>query len=225
MVWPTPWIAKPANCWSPRSLIRSVNWTTGVDMDPESARPMAVRRSWSPNTPLRTKRRGRQHHGHLSGGVGHQGSAACGLQPADRTVLRADQPRLHGLRAVPRQLHRRPALCRRHAVDVSGPGQRMAAWVTSSPGTISRARSSGRYPRSSRCGRALWPPRATWCSTVRWKAILKAVDAKTGEELYKFKTPSGIIGNVMTYSHNGKQHTSPFCRGSAAGPGSALRPV
>lgn len=35
---------------------------------------------------------------------------------------------------------------------------------------------------------------------------LKAVDARTGEELYKFKTPSGIIGNVMTYKHNGKQY-------------------
>ena len=34
---------------------------------------------------------------------------------------------------------------------------------------------------------------------------LKAVDQKTGKELYKFKTPSGIIGNVMTYSHGGKQ--------------------
>lgn len=35
---------------------------------------------------------------------------------------------------------------------------------------------------------------------------LKAVDAKTGEELYKFKTPSGVIGNVMTYKHKGKQY-------------------
>ncbi|MGI9414907.1 MAG: lanthanide-dependent methanol dehydrogenase XoxF5 [Hyphomicrobiales bacterium] len=35
---------------------------------------------------------------------------------------------------------------------------------------------------------------------------LKAVDASSGQELYKFKTPSGIIGNVMTYMHNGKQH-------------------
>ncbi len=31
------------------------------------------------------------------------------------------------------------------------------------------------------------------------EGYLKAVDAKTGKELYKFKTPSGIIGNVMTY--------------------------
>ncbi len=38
------------------------------------------------------------------------------------------------------------------------------------------------------------------------EGFLKAVDAKTGEELYRFKTPSGIIGNVMTYGHGGKQY-------------------
>ena len=35
---------------------------------------------------------------------------------------------------------------------------------------------------------------------------LKAVDAKTGKELYKYKTASGIIGNVNTYTHGGKQY-------------------
>jgi alcohol dehydrogenase (cytochrome c) len=40
------------------------------------------------------------------------------------------------------------------------------------------------------------------------EGYLKAVDAKTGNELYKFKTPSGIIGNVMTYTHNGKQYVA-----------------
>jgi PQQ-dependent dehydrogenase (methanol/ethanol family) len=35
---------------------------------------------------------------------------------------------------------------------------------------------------------------------------LKAVSAETGEELYRFKTPSGIIGNVMTYESGGKQY-------------------
>ena len=35
---------------------------------------------------------------------------------------------------------------------------------------------------------------------------LKAVSAETGEELYRFKTPSGIIGNVMTYESDGKQY-------------------
>jgi PQQ-dependent dehydrogenase (methanol/ethanol family) len=38
------------------------------------------------------------------------------------------------------------------------------------------------------------------------EGYLKAVDAKTGKELYKFKTPSGIIGNVNTYEFDGKQY-------------------
>ena len=40
------------------------------------------------------------------------------------------------------------------------------------------------------------------------EGYLKAVDAKTGKELYRFKTPSGIIGNVMTYEHAGKQYVA-----------------
>ncbi len=38
------------------------------------------------------------------------------------------------------------------------------------------------------------------------EGYLKAVDANTGRELYKFKTGSGIIGNVTTYMHGGKQY-------------------
>ncbi len=38
------------------------------------------------------------------------------------------------------------------------------------------------------------------------EGYLKAVDADTGAELYRFKTPSGIIGNVMTYTHQGRQY-------------------
>ena len=40
------------------------------------------------------------------------------------------------------------------------------------------------------------------------EGYLKAVDAKTGKELFKFKTPSGIIGNVTTYEHGGKQYVA-----------------
>src|SRR5258707_12311351 len=40
------------------------------------------------------------------------------------------------------------------------------------------------------------------------EGYLKAVDAKTGKELYKFKTPSGIIGNPMTYEQGGKQYVA-----------------
>ena len=40
------------------------------------------------------------------------------------------------------------------------------------------------------------------------EGYLKAVDAQTGRELWRFKTPSGIIGNVNTYKHQGKQYLS-----------------
>ncbi len=35
---------------------------------------------------------------------------------------------------------------------------------------------------------------------------LKCVDAKSGKALWKFKTPSGIIGNVNTWEHKDKQY-------------------
>jgi PQQ-dependent dehydrogenase (methanol/ethanol family) len=35
---------------------------------------------------------------------------------------------------------------------------------------------------------------------------LKVVDEKSGKLLYSFKTPSGIIGNVNTFEHDGKQY-------------------
>ncbi len=38
------------------------------------------------------------------------------------------------------------------------------------------------------------------------EGYLKLRDARTGEELYKFKTPSGIIGNVNTWEYDGRQY-------------------
>jgi PQQ-dependent dehydrogenase (methanol/ethanol family) len=40
------------------------------------------------------------------------------------------------------------------------------------------------------------------------EGYLKAVDAESGRELYRFKTPSGIIGNVNTYTHKGQQYVA-----------------
>ena len=37
---------------------------------------------------------------------------------------------------------------------------------------------------------------------------MKAVDMETGDELYSFRTPSGIIGNINTYEHEGKQYVA-----------------
>jgi PQQ-dependent dehydrogenase (methanol/ethanol family) len=43
------------------------------------------------------------------------------------------------------------------------------------------------------------------------EGYLKCVDANNiNKELFKFKTPSGIIGNVFTYDHRGKQYIGVF---------------
>jgi glucose dehydrogenase len=42
------------------------------------------------------------------------------------------------------------------------------------------------------------------------EGYIKAVDPKDGKELWKFKTPSGIIGNVFTYEHKGKQYVGVY---------------
>jgi PQQ-dependent dehydrogenase (methanol/ethanol family) len=42
------------------------------------------------------------------------------------------------------------------------------------------------------------------------EGYFKCVDQKDGKELYKNRTPSGIIGNVFTYAHKGKQYVGVF---------------
>ena len=43
------------------------------------------------------------------------------------------------------------------------------------------------------------------------EGYMKCVDKKDiNKELFKFKTPSGIIGNVFTYTHKGKQYIGVF---------------
>jgi PQQ-dependent dehydrogenase (methanol/ethanol family) len=42
------------------------------------------------------------------------------------------------------------------------------------------------------------------------EGYIKALDQKDGKELFRFKTPSGIIGNVFTYAHKGKQYVGVY---------------
>jgi glucose dehydrogenase len=42
------------------------------------------------------------------------------------------------------------------------------------------------------------------------EGYVKAVSTKDGKELWKFKTPSGIIGNVFAYEYDGKQYVGVY---------------
>ena len=79
-------------------------------------------------------------------------------------------------------------------------------WATSSPGTPARARSTGPMPEPF----SVWSGALATAGDVVFygtlEGYLKAVDANTGRELYRFKTPSGIIGNVNTWMHKGEQY-------------------
>ena len=151
-------------------------------------------------------KRGRQLQGHLPGGAGLQGRAARGLFAGDRALLRADQPRLHGLRAVQGRLYRGSALCRRDAVDVSASGD------TNMGNFIAWDGKTGKIVWSNPDLFSVWAGALATAGGVVFygtlEGYLKAVDAKTGKELYKYKTPSGIIGNVMTYEHGGRQYVA-----------------
>ena len=142
--------------------------------------------------------------------LGSKDQQPAAFNPQDQAVLRADQPRLHGLRAVQGRVHRGPAVCRRDAVDVPGAG-RHATWATSSPGTRAPARSCSPSPRSSRSGAARSTTAGGIACYGTLEGYLKCVDANDiNKELFKFKTPSGIIGNVFTYEHKGKQYVGVF---------------
>ena len=98
-----------------------VNWTSGVDMDKNSAelRPACGCAAVFD----RCERRGPQQQGHLPGRARIEGRAAGGLFAGHAAVLRADKSRLHGLRAVQSELHGGPALCRGDALHVSASGR------------------------------------------------------------------------------------------------------
>ena len=59
---------------------------------------------------------------------------------------------------------------------------------------------------------AVWSGALTTAGGVGFYGTLEGyvvgVDLADGSELYRFKTPSGIIGNINTYEHDGKQYVA-----------------
>lgn len=59
---------------------------------------------------------------------------------------------------------------------------------------------------------AVWSGALTTAGGVAFygtlEGYIKAVDQQTGKELWRFKTPSGIVGNVNTFQHKGRQYVA-----------------
>ena len=90
-------------------------------------------------------------------------------------------------------------------VKTTPPRTAMAGRATSSLGTRPRGRSSVSSRSCSRCGPAHWRPKATSYFTARLKATSRQSISKATNSTNS-RLPPGIIGNVTTYEHGGKQY-------------------
>ena len=146
---------------------------------------------------------------HLPGRAGREGLAA--VAPSRRAPgCSTSRTRTCAwtAKAMAGQLHRRHAVRRREREDVqAGPGRqpRRVHRLGSGRG----ASRSGRSRRTSRSGAAPWSTAGDVVFYGTMDGWFKAVDAKTGEVLWQFKTGSGIIGQPVTYrGPDGKQYVA-----------------
>jgi PQQ-dependent dehydrogenase (methanol/ethanol family) len=101
-----------------------------------------------------------------------------------------------------------------------GPGGYLGAFIGFNPLT-------GKYEFRDKERFAAWGGALTTAGGLAFYGTmdgwLKAIDVHTGKLLWQFKCPSGIIGNVMTYTNNGKQHVAVYSGvGGWAGIGLAM---
>ena len=181
----------------------TVNWATGIDMDktsPNYGRPTVVEASARPSTTARTS----------------TPRASARRRSAPRTSSR-------------RPTRRRPSCSTCRPTTSAWTTSRSRCRYTAGQPYVGATLSMYPPPGDSnmgnfiawdaQTGKIVWsdPEQfSVWSGALATagdvvfygtlEGYLKAVDAKTGKELYKFKTPSGIIGNVMTYEHDGKQY-------------------
>ena len=184
-----------------------VNWTTGVDMDPNSptyGRPAVVPR-------YSTELKGED--------VNYTGICPAALGTKDQ------QPAAYSPRT---QLHYVPTnhVCMDYEpfrVSYTAGQPYIGATLSMYPAMNSHGGMGNFIAWDATKGKIVWslPEEfSVWSGALATagdvvfygtlEGYLKAVDAETGEELYRFKTPSGIIGNVMTYNHGGKQYVAVY---------------
>ena len=141
---------------------------------------------------------------------GRQGRHSVGVFATHGPALHPRPQHLHGLRGHRGELHRGHAVPRRRREDVSG-ARRVSG----------RARRVGRRAQPQGLGRSRKTSfpcysgvLATGGDVVFYGTMdgwFKAVDARTGTELWKFHVASGIVANPITYlGPDGKQYVAVY---------------
>ncbi len=168
-----------------------VNWTSGVDM--KTGRPTVVKQ-----------------YSTDAGGPDVDVKGICPAALGSKDQQPASYDRKSGLMMVPTNhvVHDATSRSRWNTPRVSRMSARhsrcsprraaMAAWVTSSRGIRRRGKIVWSKPERF----SVWSGALTTAGDVVFygtlEGYIKAVSPKDGKELWKFKTPSGIIGNVFT---------------------------
>jgi lanthanide-dependent methanol dehydrogenase len=185
----------------------SANWATGIVMDrndPQYGRPQVARKY----APFETGT------DDVTKGICPSSLGAKNEQPASHSALT-------GLFYVPTT-----EMCMDYEpfkVSYAVGQPYVGATLTMYPAPDSHNNTGGFIAWDGAKGKIVWskPERfAVWSGALTTaggiafygtlEGYLKAVDQKDGKELFKFKTPSGIVGNPMTYMHDGKQYVAVF---------------
>ena len=184
----------------------AVNWATKVDMDKSSknyGRPEVVAK-YAPGSSGEDV----NYKGICPAALGTKDEQPAAFSPITRAVLRADQPRLHGLRAVPGEptppaspMSARRCRCIRRRARTT--------WATSSPGTPATGKIVWSDPEQF----SVWSGALATAGGVVFygtlEGYLKAVDAKTGKSCCTSSRPRrASSATSMTYEHDGKQYVA-----------------
>ncbi|MBS7588329.1 methanol/ethanol family PQQ-dependent dehydrogenase [Ancylobacter defluvii] len=183
----------------------SVNWATGIDMD--KASPTYGRPLLNPKYGTEAEGEDVTYSGICPAAIGAKNQQPAAYSPAS------------GLFYVPTS-----SLCMDYEpfhVDYASGQPYVGATLNMYPAPGGNGRTGNFIAWDNVKGHIVWsiPERfSVWSGALATaggvvfygtlEGYLKAVDATTGRELYRFKTPSGIVGNVMTYEHRGRQYVA-----------------
>jgi len=183
----------------------SVNWASGIDLDKTS--PSYGRPILDPKYGTEAEGEDVTYSGICPAAIGAKNQQPAAYSPATSLFY------------VPTS-----SLCMDYEpfhVDYAAGQPYVGATLTMYPAPGGDGRTGSFIAWDNVKGRIVWalPERfSVWSGALATKGgvvfygtlegYLKAVDAVTGKELYRFKTPSGIVGNVMTYAHGGRQYVA-----------------